>query len=713
MSVYCSIPGFESLEILDVTENLSLTSIPHSILRTSKFRRLGYSGCVSLTSPPYALCKQGIEALQIYVTALREEKGDSKRVFPVVVIGMSMAGKTSLVLSLTEMKRILTLRLTESKLDEATRVFKVREVDLKNNVSVLFYDCGGQAIYHYAYQLTFRTESAVLLVINIAEFDRLAATQGVEAACQQTCVDWLSHLYIACPKLGNPVVALTHTEEITTELLVQRKAQLVETTEILRKRIIEHETLIADESSPFFKMKTFCDTSVPLLQPDKIHDFSSTSGNRELTNLRETLNEAGLSLLTDVPGSWYRMIEYFLSSSDPVISLSKLKEVFPEDHKHFILQYLHEIGKILWFRKHHALSQVVFHRIAVLTKMIELLFNHTADHAWCERIRNFTPYRHQQKVIELRKYKDLVDSFRQSGIMDIALLTNILERESELPANLAIEVLQLFHIICGPINEGQSYILPSFSTERIIVAEHVNQIDLMAKLFLNGLPVPVYAYSLISSLYIDMHLKPFNSVLSGMNGAKVDGDGTTKYILHDPEESSITLITKTPVSKLCDSWRSQVSALQKITKYVKSLWKAVRVEVVFYCSHCIMAGIGDPTSKVDPNWFNENSELCVAEDCGNTHYSGLETFPCLQGGQRCSVPLPFIYPCKQFSRLLLVNRCYSYPKTNSNATMVVESPVFSSSAVRRFKSQITLLRKNLTGSYFSIRLLAYSISCFF
>ena len=113
-------------------------------------------GCKSITSPPEGVSKQGILAMRKYFADL--EKGGKKNFIPVTVIGQSMAGKTSLIQSMQKTKRVLSKRCDDIKLDEATKVFRVCEVDFDEASKLVFHDFGGQVIYHFAYPLSSRSQ---------------------------------------------------------------------------------------------------------------------------------------------------------------------------------------------------------------------------------------------------------------------------------------------------------------------------------------------------------------------------------------------------------------------------------------------------------------------------------------------------------------------------------------------------------------------------
>ena len=169
----CSIGQLKNLKTLYICGNLSLTSIPESLFSISSLQKLDCSGCSALTSPPYAVCRHCLEAARKYYYDLKVEVGTNQHLVPVTVIGKTKAGKTSLVRSVQQNKRVLTERNTaEGKLNELTKVFKVCEAEMNKTSKLLFVDYRGQSIYHFSYQLTFKAQSVPLLVIDIEEFDR-------------------------------------------------------------------------------------------------------------------------------------------------------------------------------------------------------------------------------------------------------------------------------------------------------------------------------------------------------------------------------------------------------------------------------------------------------------------------------------------------------------------------------------------------------------
>ena len=500
----------------------------------------------------------------------------------------------------------------------------------------------------------FLNSCVALLVIDIEEFDRLATQNGEEAACQDVCMEWLSHLYISCPRLCRPVVVLTHRDKLTDERFNKRKRQLVETTEKLRCRIIEAEKCAAPSSSPVFSMKSFADTSQPLFTPTNILDFSISSTESDIEALKQLLAMIGAPLMTEIPGSWYRMLlDMTEKTEQSFIHLSVIVKKYPQDKNHVTLQYLHDIGRTMWISKMEKLKAFVFHRPEVLTALIEILFSHTQEEAWTKRLLEFLPFQLCGNTIEKQKYEEMIETFNTIGVMQAPLLLNLLEQESNLSADIAVELLKTFHLVhlCGssarPIN--QKYIIPYFATRTITAPQlHSSLIPLKVDLLFHGLPVPGYVFSLITASYLDINSNPFCVSEVGSNGATVvQSNGAINHLIHSFTEKRVTLITLSPAKKIDIAWTGQLNSLHKLVSELKSVWKAVRYETIFYCSHCLLTGKQSPATAVDPEWSHSSTEH--EENLPSISYAGDENFICkkeVRDPDYQSVPHPLMFPCE-------------------------------------------------------------------
>ena len=226
-----------SLQNIDIARNREVKEISSEVLKLVNLVELDCEDCTSLTHPPYSVCQQGLSAIQKYFIDLQKDSGVKFVEVPVAVLGCTLAGKTSLVKSLQQNKRYLTERVVSSLTDEATKVFNVEDLDL-GKTNVKFIDYGGHEVYHLVYQLAQKDRCIPLLVVNLKEFHDLSITNGPREATRRVLFDWLSHLYLACPDLGSPLLVLTHLDQVEGSLQEDKKT-LLDTAESIRDQLFE------------------------------------------------------------------------------------------------------------------------------------------------------------------------------------------------------------------------------------------------------------------------------------------------------------------------------------------------------------------------------------------------------------------------------------------------------------------------------------------
>ena len=648
-NVHCSLAKLVNLEQLILSGSERMAKISPDVFSLQNLIDVNCDKCIALTVPPYDVCVQGPKAVQKYLFDLEKDR-NSVKFIPVTVIGKSMAGKTSLVRSIQQNKRVLTYRSDVNKLDEATKVFTVCEADI-GETKLVFHDFGGQAIYHFAYQLAVKSQQIPLLVIDIADFQKSGCSMDPVAACRDACYEWLSHLYLACPQMGFPLILLTHRDGIGSDTLFESTlSQLIQVTEALRCEAVNEERAFALSTSNFFSMKSFCDLSAPLMSPERIKVFSKTSGKADIDDLKDSLLAMGSSLITEIPESWYLMMVMFLDNKQrPFITVKEVDEQFPHDENHVALEYMHRVGRIMWYKEREELAEIVFHRNEVLTEVIRLVLDHESEELWAQRVSEFSPFMINNQGIDRKKFTEMVEHFQQTGMMNEILLVWLLDRESELPCELATAVLKTFHLICGPINVDMKpqYFIPYFATNKIDLPESGPPIPLKIALCFNGLPIPIYIYHMLSAAFVNFHVRPA-SVDVGTNGASVIAiDGTVYYLLHLPAEREVAVLALTSAENMATAWLKHVSTVKHLETQIRLAWKGAHYDRVSYCSHCLLLKQNESSTISNPLWLDECSSAML-------QYSGKEIAVCQKRSstQRHVIPYPLLYPCK-FRRNIL------------------------------------------------------------
>ena len=265
-----------------------------------------------------------------------------------------------------------------------------------------------------------------------------------------------------------------------------RKTELFRITEELRRKLTEREERVGSELSPVFNSVLF--------RPSEIFDFSDTSNELVLRHFKEVLQEKGADLFEDIPAIWYEMMIKLLSQDGKeYLTLTYVDKHFPQEKDgHSTLSYLHEIGRMMWFKDSTLLSDYVFHRVEVLTSLIKVIYDHSKSKTCEQRLKDFEPYTFKDKLILRRKFEEMIANFLKTGMIEVALLNYILKKESLLQFDIAVKILKTFHLICGPIggtSEGK-YVIPYFSKRHVVIPHgFACRIPLKVRVSLRGFPV--------------------------------------------------------------------------------------------------------------------------------------------------------------------------------------------------------------------------------
>ena len=223
---------------LSLDKNEGLLRIEMEILRLYDLRQLSCEGCSSLEYPPYAVCNQGLDAVKKYFNDLISGKGVEVTEVPVSILGEFEAGKSSIKKSLQQGRRYLTRRESKSLVDEATKVFQVDSLSLPNS-NIKLVDHGGHGVYHLSYLLCLRERCIPVVVTNLEQFTKISAINGSKEAARRVCFNWLAHIYLVSPRLGSPILALTHIDRLGDASMVEKsRKELLDAVELIRNQLL-------------------------------------------------------------------------------------------------------------------------------------------------------------------------------------------------------------------------------------------------------------------------------------------------------------------------------------------------------------------------------------------------------------------------------------------------------------------------------------------
>ncbi|XP_067935480.1 malignant fibrous histiocytoma-amplified sequence 1 homolog [Watersipora subatra] len=639
---------------LNLARNRKLSSIDQSLLEHEHLSYLNCRECPALVSPPYAVCSQGIEAVKSYFEDLVKD-GVELKLVPVSIVGDTMAGKTSLIRSLQSRSRKLTYRNDTSIFDETTRVFDVQNLDLENSQAKMI-DHGGHQIYHITYRYILKERNIPLLVVNLEKFKNLTKNKNAKIATEQLCWRWLSHLYLACPLLGPPLLVLTHSDKLSDRELRDCKENIFKYSTDLRNQVLEAEKLRSRKNKALHKIEFLSDKKVDVFTEENTFVFGNES--HQIEELRKALDDRCVKFKVTLPKEWNDLCNFVEHDfKKPAVALSEIQSKYPREKCLHILRYMHNVGQVLWYESINSLKGFIFRDIPTMTAMIATLFHHRSRDEWQKRIKNFKEFDHNGKNISKALYMKSIDKFLKCGILDEFLLHHLLyvfETKSNFPLELSIHLLKSFWILHGPIKQNSEdqtsetrygYIVPYFAIESIGASwETDERIQLRVVIEMRGLPLPHYAFQLMTVAVLDELADDRNTTLVKNDGATVYYDELALHLIHNVTNQKVTLQSSSDeVTNLENLWKRLAKTTQSVLKVLFTAWTASQQSVYVYCGHCLFLRDQNPETSVDPSWFHPKGDSLAV-----TQYSGEQKLTCERTGiKKPTVPSALMRPFKE------------------------------------------------------------------
>ncbi|XP_019643705.1 PREDICTED: malignant fibrous histiocytoma-amplified sequence 1 homolog [Branchiostoma belcheri] len=431
-----------SLSVLSVSRN-AIERLPPSIVELSRLKGLflQYNNITSLppsfgealmsaqvrlhgnplTQPPTEVCEQGILAIRAYQDELQRSEAVVTPRLKIVLIGESLAGKTSLINALVEGKSNLT------GMQDRTHCVNIVRWSPSEDVVFEVYDFGGHEVYYMSHQY-FITDGG----LNIVTFDLHAY---VSDDFDKAVGTWVKTVNTRAP--GSTVwVVGTHSDLCEDEEIkkkcgdVESKlqtlcVQLKDEVEVQIKRLQDGGE--GDQRDP--RIRETLEHLLylqqhPLRVATSVSAVSSAEELRGIVDLKDRLSllvekEADLypSLRRALPKTWSLMEgeleaqregrKIFLTWED-CVHLGQ-NSGLESDRLQPVLQYLHRTGRILYYGNSPNLSGYVFHDPTRLVDILKEIFNHDMEgkvlneDSLTGRLYNMTLYEMEQSRVDLRE----------------------------------------------------------------------------------------------------------------------------------------------------------------------------------------------------------------------------------------------------------------------------------------------------------------------
>ena len=655
LSRYLELGDLQNLEVNEVLSNLH--SLDPRLLLLPHLEKVDCTDCTSLISPPYEVCKQGLQAIRKYYTDLEQSGGKTLPIVSATVIGHRMAGKTSLINSLKLQKRQLTYRNKEGIDDDTTEVFKISDITVDDSLLKVF-DYGGDRVYHIAYHMTIRSKSIPIIVVNMKNYIELSTIHGCKEAARILVMDYMSHLYISCPHLGPPLLVLTHRDRFCDDDTFNAcKTDLLTALRNLISDMLREEKLMRRGVSRLAKIALFSEPNAEIFPASDIFVTGETVESVKFVfQILSRLQIRAEPFFAVIPNFWEKLLIFFDQKTDvPYILLSEILKKFPSDENLTALRYMHDIGRILWFEHESSLRGFVFHRLAIVTDAVSLLFHHRSEDKWKSHVESQPNMISAGcETIPKAKYEKLVSRFMLSGVVDDIILKCRYNPQT-FPYDVAVPLLRAFNLLCGPIHTTprSTYIIPYYSSNWLDLKSNEDKLlQLRIDIDFLGFSPPSYAYNLVTCVYLAPFTDPGLDIKTARNGAMVCHGVIVSRVVHSTVNRRITVQVDTPVDELDSSWRQLMDTTDSIIRHLRSIWVAAYPICKFYCAHCLYLNKSEPELEVDPDWYSPLSSI----DNDKPPSEQLGVLPsnadpvCCSNDQPTSgllqVPRPLRFPCK-------------------------------------------------------------------
>ena len=642
----------QSLTALHLDNNSNLTRLHPHVASLYTFSCLD---CDSITEPPSAVCQGGFEDIRQYYDDLK--KGSSEIVLStIVLIGRKEAGKSTL---LRAMQNGFSAEAKPKKVKK-TAVFEFQEVNLKygdDMQEVQIIDFGGDDVYHYAYQLTFRDNCIPIVVVNIREYKEISEKWGCREAARRVAFDWLSHLLIVSPRVEQPLLVLTHADEFKGGMheFNSLKQSLISTVENLRDDFLDGENM------PEISILQKKDNQPSEIFNSSCHVFDVGYGlkkaYRGLPQLQEVLYNRVIALKQSVPDSWIKDMKTITCSTDKgCLNYSELPRSRGESVLNVILGYMKRSGIILSYpdagrnsgtdddlfpnRARYSgvgftsdperanllestfrLSKTIFHNIPAITKLINALYSHSmtstimiectaaqGEKTGADKARKTVAAQGENaKAAQGRE----ADSYLCNGILDSGTMDDIIPSGTGcIPSKIALELLQKFRLVYGPstINGVKSYLIPYFMPQDEFV-DHSAEIQLHSTVTFCGLRVPSYAFHQLTVVFLQVLASKAYQIFPYGNGAsaklrdkaKQKTEGDTEYgevdvhLIHEIDDQRVLVKVKGSVPCVTLMWETFKELINALEIEAQEAWPATKTDFSMPCPHCLILGRPSPS----------------------------------------------------------------------------------------------------------------------
>lgn len=382
--------GLSHLKELYVERN-QLAELPDRLFQNSSLNVFKANGN-PLRKPPGEVCAGGLKDIQSYFAMLEANAPDVYTV-KTMFLGTSMAGKSTLCRSL---KEGCPVQVAEADRTVGIEISEFTETDGSNSIRFLFWDFAGQEEYYITHHVFITPQAFVILAINLSSYNMDGPS------FKENVGFWIRNLQL---KIPDSVVLLvgTHVDQCQDENEVKEKKEHIE--DQVKEMLDTHTVNLEQRRKNLQEVDDPSSNSEQINQIERLTEYKlkvlelvpiDCTKPADIDKLKkriktEVLNKDTFpSIEQTLPRCYYEVEnhiqellkngdipEHGIVSQDVFLDELKNRQTSLDDDKlKLILQYLHRIGVIMWYKEIPELQGSLFVKPSFLISLFKTVVRH-------------------------------------------------------------------------------------------------------------------------------------------------------------------------------------------------------------------------------------------------------------------------------------------------------------------------------------------------
>lgn len=508
-----------NLENFNIGENL-ITELPYTIVKLEQITKFSCNNN-PITKPPSAVWSRGITNIRNFFNDMEKSGTEINVDLRVLVLGLSEAGKTSLINGLIDPDTTALTRIGDRTVGIEKRIWAMERSEHEQPVNLLTYDFAGQEEYYITHHLFLGTRALYIIAFDLNKYED-------HLIDHQITLWWNSIQNRVCDVKSNgsktPKVVLvgTHADMVKDaqdradhihkklkERFQSRMDGMKDCLGVLQKELgkldprkrghssVEAETKRTQQEYKSLPGTTKMEIALKEIKQKKIYhqlqctidfpggihavsskDFSNFDKFKE--QIASALTEAGPSgkyfpqLDEQLPGSWFKVRKFIRDQSmqkgHECIKLSQYFQLLSdelginEDVGRRATHFCHELGDVLFFEK----EDLVFLCPSFLIDVFKLVIRHDHKESTYWRAEFMEIFHISEEKFNKGKELLLQKGELEEWLLDLFWLQlDEFDPESVIKNNL-IQLLETFDIAVSMQHEGRKMILiPEFQPKSL------------------------------------------------------------------------------------------------------------------------------------------------------------------------------------------------------------------------------------------------------